>query len=313
MDHPWTESFHLGLVVQAFFPEAKARKGPTLEIVRRLSADPFFQALEVSGVEEPALQRELAEILRASGKSLVFDGGEYCHAGGHNLHDLDDAKRENAVRQVMKIIDEAHDYGCEILYVMGSKAPAASECVRARAAFAQSLADLSAYARRQHPAKPLTLSVENFHRVPIARALIGPTLEFAPMLRELRREHPNLGLTFDTSHVLQLEEELLSVVAEVQDVIAHVHLSNCVLENLASPFYGDQHPPYGMAESEIGAQELAGFLRALETNGFFTRTFPTGKPVLSMEVKTPRGQTPETALEEAKEAFREAWTIYAGS
>ena len=60
MDYPWTEFFHLGLVVQAFFPEARERKSQVLEITRKLAADPFFQALEISGVEERALQRELA-------------------------------------------------------------------------------------------------------------------------------------------------------------------------------------------------------------------------------------------------------------
>ncbi len=310
MDYPWAEFFHLGLVVQAFFPEARARKDPALEITRKLAADPFFQALEISGVEDPALQRELAEIVRASGKSLVFSGGAYCRAGGHNLHDLEERRREQAVQQVKKIIDEACDYGCSILYVMGFEAPAPPECDRAREKFAKSLADLSAYARGKNPAAPLTLSVENFYLLNGTPFLIGPTKDFARMLRELRPRHPNLGLTFDTSHILQLKEDLASTFAGVQDVIAHIHLSNCLLQDRSSPFYGDKHPPYGFPGSEIGIPELAGFFGTLKAQGYFLRTFPTRKPVLSLEVITPPGQNPEGALGKAKEALRKAWTEF---
>jgi sugar phosphate isomerase/epimerase len=307
MDFPWTEFFHLGLVVQAFFPEARGRKGPALEITRKLAADPFFQALEISGVEGPVLRKELAQIVGPSGKSLVFSGGGYCRAGGHNLHDLEESRREEAVHQVKKIIDEAHEYGCRVLYVMGFEAPAAPDCGRAREGFASSLAELSGYARGKNPSAPLTLSVENFYRLTGAPFLIGPTVEFAGMLRELRDRHPNLGLTFDTSHILQLKEDLASTFARVRDVIAHIHLSNCLIRDQSSPFYGDKHPPYGLPGSEIGIPELSGFFRTLKAQGYFSRTFPTGKPVLSLEVITPPGRTPEETLGEAKEAFQKAW------
>ena len=310
MDYPWTEFFHLGLVVQAFFPEARERKSQALEIIRKLAADPFFQALEISGVEEQSLQRELAGIVRASGKSLVFSGGGYCRAGGHNLHDLEEGRREKAVQQVKKIIDEASDYGCSILYVMGFEAPAPPDRDLAHEKFAMSLADLSDYARGKNPAAPLTLSVENFYLLTDTPFLIGPTLDFARMLRELRPKHPNLGLTFDTSHILQLKEDLAATFARVKDVIAHIHLSNCLLRDRSSPFYGDKHPPYGFLGSEIGIPELAGFLGTLKAQGYFLRTSSREKPILSLEVITPPGQTPEAALGEAKEAFQKAWAEF---
>jgi len=307
MDVPWTEFFHLGLVIQAFFPAARERKGPALEIIRSLAADPFFQALEISGVEAPALRKELAQILRSSGKSLVFSGGGYCRAGGHNLHDLEESRRENAIRHVKKIIDEAHDYGCRVLYVMGFEAPAPQDCDRAREYFAHSLAELSGYARGKNPSAPLTLSVENFYRLTDTPFLIGPTLEIADMLSGLRGQHPNIGLTFDTSHILQLEEDLPSTFSRVHDLIAHIHLSNCLIQDRSSPFYGDKHPPYGLPGSEIGIPELSGFFKTLNAQGYFSRAFPTGKPVLSLEVITPPGRTPGETLAEAKGAFQKAW------
>jgi sugar phosphate isomerase/epimerase len=307
MKYPWSEFFHLGLVVPAFHPEVRERKGPILEIMRKLAADPFFQALEFSGVEDPGLQKEVAKVVRSSGKALVFSGGTYCYRGQHNLHDLDEEKRNKAIQSVKKIIDEAGEYGCQILYVMGFEAPPPPGRDRAKEKFAQSLMALSDYAREKNPSAPMTISVENFYVLRETPFLIGPTVEFARMLRELRGQHPNLGLTFDTSHILQLKEDLLSTYAAGQDVIAHIHLSNCLIKDRSSPFYGDKHPPYGLPGSEIGIPELAGFLGILKGKGHFSRTFPTGKPVLSLEVITPAGQSPEANLQSSKEAFLKAW------
>ena len=114
-------------------------------------------------------------------------------------------------------------------------------------------------------------------------------------------------MTFDTSHILQLQEDLPSTYRGVQDVIANIHLSNCLIKDKTSPFYGDKHPPYGLAGSEIGIPELTAFLKTLKDAGHFSRPFPTGKPVLSLEVITPAGQTPEATLEGAKGAFLKAW------
>ncbi len=310
MSFPWTKYFQLGIVVPAFFRDIRLRTGPILEVLHQAASDPFFQALEFSGAEDPAVQKEVAKRVRVSGKSLIFSGGSYCYVNQNNLHDLDEGKRKQAVENVRKIIDEAGEYGCRVLYVMGFEAPADRRAALEK--FKASLAELSAYARERNPSKPLTLSVENFHILLKDPFLIGPTLKTAELLRELRRDHPNLGLTFDTSHILQLREDLPSTYRSVQDVIAHVHLSNCLLRDSSSPFYGDKHPPYGMAGSEMGVSELAGFFKVLKEAGHFSRTFPTGKPVLSLEVITPPNQSPEKTLGDAKESFLRAWKEFEG-
>ncbi len=309
MEYPWTRYLQLGFVVPAFFPEIRERKGPVLEIMRKASEDPFFQAMEFSGAEDPAVRRELAKIVRSSGKTLVFSGGTYCYLGQNNLHDLDEEKREKAVRNVKKIVEEAGEYGCRVLYVMGYEAPAPQDRARAMEKFARSLAALAGQAFQ----KGLTISVENFHILRENPFLIGPTLEFGRFLRDLRGTNPNLGLTFDTSHILQLGEDLPSTYRQVQEVIAHIHLSNCLIRDRSSPLFGDKHPPYGIPGGEIGVPELTSFLKLLQESGHFSRKFPTGKPVLSLEVITPAGQTPEENLKEAKKSFQEAWERFSGN
>jgi len=305
MDFPWTEYFNLGIVVPAFFQNIRLRQGPVPDVVRKIAEDPFIQAMEFSGAEDPAAQKELTKVIRASGKSMVFSGGSYCYVNQYNLHDLDEGKRQQAVQNVFKIIDEAWAYGCQVLYVMGFEAP--GDRAQGLDRFIVSLSELSDYARKKDPLRPITISVENFYKLKESPFLIGPTREVAQTLRDLRRDHPNVGLTFDTSHILQLKEDLSSTYRAVQDVIAHVHLSNCLLSDPSSPFYGDKHPPYGLEGSEMGIPELASFFKTLGDAGHFSRTFPTGKPVLSLEVITPINQSPEKTLSDAKDAFGKAW------
>ena len=188
MDFPWTKYFHLGIVVPAFFRDIRLRTGPILEVLHQAASDPFFQALEFSGAEDPAVQKEVAKTVRASGKSLVFSGGSYCYVNQNNLHDLDEGKRRQAVENVRKIIDEAGEYGCQVLYVMGFEAPADRQAALEK--FKASLAELSAYARGRNPANPLTLAVENFHILLKDPFLIGPTLKTAELLRESAPRSP---------------------------------------------------------------------------------------------------------------------------
>ena len=308
MNFPWTKYFNLGIVVPAFFQNIRLRQGPVLDVARKMAEDPFFQAMEFSGAEDPAAQKELAKVIRASGKSMVFSGGSYCYVNQYNLHDLDEGKRQQAVQNVSKIIDEACAYGAQVLYVMGCEAP--EDRAQGLDRFIVSLSELSDYARDRDPLRPITISVENFYKLKESPFLIGPTREVAQILRDLRRDHSNVGLTFDTSHILQLKEDLPSTYCAVKDVIAHVHLSNCLLRDPSSPFYGDKHPPYGLEGSEMGIPELASFFKTLADAGHFSRTFPTGKPVLSLEVITPINQTPEKILSDAKDAFCKAWEIF---
>ena len=281
-----------------------------MELMQRFMADPFFQAIEFSGADDPAAQQEIRRIMRSGGKPLVFAGASYCNINQLNLHDLDEKKRHQAVLSLQPVMDEAIGYGCQIFYVMGAAAPPAERATEGKEQFVRSLIELCDYARQKSPSSPLTLSVENFPPLRDAPSLIGPTREVAGLLRRVRSSHPNVGLTFDTSHILQLRENLLETYRAVRDVIAHLHLSNCLIRDSSSPFYGDKHPPYGLAGSEIGVAEIVEFLEGLRIAGHFDRTFPTGQPVLSMEIITPEEQDPETTLEEAKAAFLEAWNKF---
>jgi sugar phosphate isomerase/epimerase len=310
MPYPWEPYFRLGLVVSAFFRAVRGRNGPVAELMQRFMADSFFQAIEFSGADDPVVQQEIRRITRSGGKPLVFAGASYCSIHQLNLHDLDEKKRHQAVQSLQPLMDEAIGYGCRIFYVMGSGAPPAERADEGREQFIRSLLELCDYARQKDPFAPLTLSVENFPTLRDVPSLIGPTREVAELLRRVRSSYLNVGLTFDTSHILQLRENLLDTYFAVRDVIAHLHLSNCLIRDPSSPFYGDKHPPYGLAGSEIGIAEIIEFLKGLRDAGHFDRTFPTGEPILSMEVITPEGRDPESTLEEAKAAFLEAWNKF---
>ena len=57
MDYPWTDYFNLGIVVPAFYQNIRLRQGPVQDVIRKIAEDPFFQAMEFSGAEDPAARK----------------------------------------------------------------------------------------------------------------------------------------------------------------------------------------------------------------------------------------------------------------
>jgi hypothetical protein len=79
------------------------------------------------------------------------------------------------------------------------------------------------------------------------------------------------------------------------------------MKDPSSPVYGDYHPPFGIPGGENGVPELVEYLRVLFNIGYFGKQQPTGRPVLTFEVKPMPGEDSETLLAQTKRVWRQAW------
>jgi len=129
--------------------------------------------------------------------------------------------------------------------------------------------------------------------------------------RRVLKEHPNFGLTIDQSHLYQLGEDPACVLPEAMDVIVHIHLANCSLDR-ELPWFGDQHPRFGIAGSKVGAKEMASFLSILMQAGYFERQHVMALPVISLEVKPWENEEPEAVVANAKRTLLRAWAEVCG-
>jgi len=86
-------------------------------------------------------------------------------------------------------------------------------------------------------------------------SLIENTNLAIKLVREIKEKYNNFGLTMDTSHLRQLDEEPLDSIKKAFPYCNHIHLANCIVKDKTSNLYGDKHPEFGIEGGEISIEE----------------------------------------------------------
>lgn len=309
MDSPWQKYMQLGIVHFMIYPQLLKGDGPIVETARRIAADPFFEVLEVGLVNDPAALAGLRAVAEESGLALGVGAQPGLLTTGGNLASLDEAARQAAVARVRASIDQAYALGARLLAFLDGKNsyPGPDKEKQARVQFVKSVQELCAYARQKATDYTLFLSLEVFDREIEKRSLLGPAPLVAEVAREIRRSCDNFGVTVDLSHIPQLGETARQALEPVKDYLVHLHVGNCLLGDKSHPAYGDYHPPFGCPLSENGVEELVEFLRVAFRIGYFDKALPTGRPVVTFEVKPLPGGDPELVIAGTKRVWEQAW------
>ncbi len=311
MDAPWQKYMQLGIVHFMIYPQLLRGDGPILETARRIAADPFFEALEIGLVNDPAVLPQLKAMAEESQLTLGVGGQPGLLTTGGNLANLDEAGRLAAVANVKASIDRAYAVGARLMAFFDGKNsyPGPEKEAQARAQLVKSVQELCAYARAKATDYTLVLSLEVFDRAIEKRSLLGPAPLVADVAAEVRTAGcDNFGVTVDLSHIPQLGETARQSLEPVRDYLVHLHVGNCLLTDKSHPAYGDYHPPFGCPGSANGADELVEFLRVAFEIGFFDKKFPTGRPVVTFEVKPLPGGDPELVIAGTRRTWELAWS-----
>ncbi len=300
MERSIATSMRLGLVHFMAWPELASGGGPWAETVSRIAANPDFNAIELSHIEDQDERTRVRDICRLARLSVGFGAHPIILGQGLDLNALDERGRIEAVARMSELIDEAIFLGAESFVVLSGKDPGAERRDEAKGALVTSLAELCAYsAGRQGP----KVVAEVFDRTVDKCCLLGPASLAAEVAEKVATENPNFGLLVDLSHIPLLGESPRQALEPVVGWLAGVHLGNAVLTE-GMPAYGDNHPPFGTPGSVNDVAETAEFLRTLLELGFLGR----GKrPMVSFEVKPMAGQDPELVLAGSLRVLREAW------
>lgn len=309
IDAPWQKYMQLGIVHFMIYPELLRGDGPVVETAKRIAADPFFEVLEVGLVNDPAAIPALKAVAEEAQLALGVGAQPGLLTTGGNLANLDEAGRQAAVANVKASIDRAYALGARLLAFLDGKNsyPGPEKEKEARAQFVRSVQELCAYAKEKATDYTLFLSLEVFDRNIEKRSLLGPAPLVAEVAGEIRRTCDNFGVTVDLSHIPQLGETPRQALEPVKDYLVHLHVGNCLLTDKNHPAYGDYHPPFGCPGSSNGVDELVDFLRVAFEIGYFDKKLPTGRPVVTFEVKPLPGGDPEMVIAGTKRVWQLAW------
>jgi sugar phosphate isomerase/epimerase len=307
MSHPWSGLINVGIIHPMIFPETGRGEGPILETLSKIAADSFFGAVEVSWMKDANVRSQAARLLESAFLDVVYCGGPPMLNQKINLNSFDGAVRESAVSSTKKLVDEAYALGARIIVVISGPDVDPAQREKAKTILADSLGHVCSYAEEAGKDYTLMVSLEYFDREYDKKLLIGPTKEAVDVVAKVKREHANVGLTSDLSHLPLLHESPEKAVMEAKPFLEHVHVGNCVYKDKSHPQFGDQHPRFGVAGGENSVEELAEFLAALRDIGYFRKKTATRLPVVSFEVKPAAGESSEVLIANSQRVFVEAW------
>jgi sugar phosphate isomerase/epimerase len=212
------------------------------------------------------------------------------------MNSLDETERQRVVQIFKDEVDEAYAMNAvDFTWVCG-KFPEGQE-EEAFEALVKSTKEICEYAKSKGDLKIIH---EQFDREIDKKVLCGP-VAMAVRYAEAMKDYDNFGLLTDLSHLPLLKETPEESILPIKDYLikgGHAHMGNTIIAE------GDGHPRFGFPGSENDVDELVAYLRTLLDVGFLNEENP---PILSFEIKTRAGESPEVTLAGAIRTLRAAW------
>jgi sugar phosphate isomerase/epimerase len=303
MDKSWNNYCTMSIVHFMAFPKTISGEGQIAESVSKIAEDPFFGAVEVTWIKDPAERAKVKDILAASHTRVGYGAQPAVLMGKLNPNSLDEAERTHAVEQLKLRIDEAAELGAKRMAFLSGKDPGAKDRRAALASLVRSMRELCAYGKE----RGVALTVETFDRDVDKKALIGPSDLAAEFAAEVRRDYPDFGLMYDLSHQPLLGEESEPALRLLKDHLVHIHVGNCVRQEGVAG-YGDLHPRFGWSGGANDVDELVTFVKALFQVGYL-KEGNGDRPWVGFEVKPQsEAETSEQVIAGTKRVWQEAWS-----
>ncbi len=154
----------------------------------------------------------------------------------------------------------------------------------------KSFFELDSYAEDDGP----EISVEYFPVLREPYLALGSTNLMAHIFEGQNYRH--IGITFDTSHVAQLQEDMMESFMKVHHWTHHMHFANSMSAYKEHPLYGDRHPLFSLEGGDYSLEQMKENYLKLLNNGLLQNI-----DIGSMEVIS-RGEEDWYYRKTAKEA-----------
>jgi sugar phosphate isomerase/epimerase len=302
MEKHWNNFCTMSIVHFMAYPETIRGEGPVLETVTKIAEDPFFGAIEMGWIKDPAVRKQVKQVVDTAHIQAGHGAQSALLLQKLNLNSLDDAERAKAVKQLESSVDEAAEMGARRVAFLSGTDPGDAQRPRALEALAASVKQVARYARE----KGIALTLETFDRDVDKKCLIGPSPLAAEFCKMIRQDYPDFGLMYDLSH-MPLLCETPDALTVLKDYLVHIHVGNSVVST-GTPGYGDQHPRFGWPGGENDTPEVADFIRGLFRAGYLKENSPA-RPWIGFEVKPQSAEEPSSlVIANAKRVWQEAWS-----
>lgn len=271
-----------------------------LSAVSRIAADDYFDAVEVTHIEDPLVREEVKGLLAQSHLTVGYGAQPCLLATGLNPNAIDEQQRAAAEDLLKGCVDEAQELGAKCVAIMAGKWQEETRDL----AYSQLLKTIRAVCSYAG-GKGMGIELEVFDYDMDKCALIGPAPYAARFAADVRMTNANFGLMVDLSHIPTTHESTRFVIQTLRPFITHLHCGNAVVRPGCAA-YGDKHPRFGYPNGANDVTEVTEYFRVLREEGFFRAAEPM---MLSVEV-TPQGsECEDIILANSKRVLNRAWAL----
>ena len=296
----------IGIVSFMAYPEIGQGKGPVVESINKIAADPFFSLIEITHIENAMIREEVKKILKAANIRVSFGAHPAIFGDKLNINSTDYKVRDKSVDILEKLIDEAYQMDTEsFVFVSGPRSEKDSmesqlELIKLSI---NRLCSYNLKKAKEYGKNQIDMILETFDNRTFAKnRLIGPTDISVELTRSIRERFKNFGLLLDLSHLPILGEDYKDSLVKAKEYIKHIHIGNCILKDKEHAAYGDEHPRFCIEKGEIFTGELADFLKTLNEIGYLSDP----KNAISFEVKPLKGEDPDITIAGSKRVLLSA-------
>jgi len=301
MNDPIKDYCKIGIVHPMLWKDCIKGEGD-LSSVNTILDDPYFDAIEMTRINDPAARRSVAGWIKASGKAVAFAGQPVLLTQGLDINHLDEAERRKAAQGAIGVIQQAYEIGAKGFALVSGKNVAADDKEKAMGQLLKSLHEIAAELKNLGD---IPLVIETFDQLAYGKnRLIGSHKDAAKVAKEMRESFSGFGLMIDLSHLPLQGETPQQAWEDAGEYVVHAHIGNCVMDKPGHPMNGDEHPPLCDPDGCNGVPELAEYLRVLLEGGYLNKTT---RPFLSFEVCIYGDWTREALIQQSKETLNAAW------
>ena len=292
----------VGTILHVSYKEVGSGEGPILECLKKITTDPYFEAVEVAHMKDAQVRKKAVGMISCAHMVTAYGGQGLMLGAGLNINDLKEEGRQKAIAALKMGIDEAYEIGAQdFSFLAGRYEDATME--ESFQALLASTRELCAYAKSKGN---MPILCEVFDYDIAKKSLIGPVDRVKRYAGTICAEYDNFGLMVDLSHIPMIHETIEENLLPVRKFIRHAHMGNTVIKSPECPAYGDEHPRFGFPNSENDVTELADYLRLLLEIGFLNEE---KRPIVSFEVKPFEDEDPDLCLAGAKRTLDLAWEL----
>ncbi len=300
----YTDYFKLGINHHLLFPAVTDDWDLHEQTLKQLAQMEVFEVLDLLlPLEAERLGREV-DIIQASGKEVIYNPPLLGLEPGLDPNSTNAKVHERTVQRALAHLEAAHRAGARKMNIASGPDPGPAERPAAKAGFVKFLYELGSEAADRQ----MLVLIEPFDRSIGKNFLIGPTAEAVEIVERVHQTGvENVALMLDLGHVHLLNEDIHQAFQLSAPYLHHTHVGSCVKRDLDSEFYGDTHPPLGLAEGECDVPEVVEFFEAAFAVGYLRSGH---RATVTLEMQPYPGLSAEESIDIFLEKLEQAWSLY---